>query len=134
MGLDMYAFTFDPAKLKDPTAQINLDFIREDGEERRPTTELAYWRKFNHLHGWMERLYKEKGGEDTFNCEVVRLTGEDLDKLEADWKAGKLTATEGFFFGSGEWYPEYDKAIAKFLTDARAQLAAGKGVLYDSWW
>lgn len=134
MGLDMYAFTFDPAKLKDPTAQINLDFIREDGEERRPTTELAYWRKFNHLHGWMERLYREKGGEHTFNCEVVRLTEEDLDKLEADWKAGKLTATEGFFFGSGEWYPEYDEEISEFLTNARAQLAAGKGVFYDSWW
>ena len=133
MGLDMYAFSFDPAKLKDPTAQINLDFVREDGEERL-VTELAYWRKFNHLHGWMERLYKEKGGEDTFNCEVVRLTEEDLDKLEADWKAGKLTATEGFFFGGGEWYPEYDEAIAKFLMDARAQLAEGKGVFYDSWW
>ena len=134
MGLDMYAFTFDPAKLKDPTAQINLDFICEDGEERHPLTELAYWRKFNHLHGWMKRLYQKKGGEDAFNGEVVRLTEEDLDQLEADWKAGKLTATKGFFFGSGEWYPEYDEAIAKFLMNARAQLAAGKGVFYDSWW
>lgn len=134
MGLDMYAFTFEPAKLKDPTAQINLDFVREDGEERRTVTELAYWRKFNHLHGWMERLYEKKGGEGVFNCKTVRLTEEDLDQLEADWKAGKLTATEGFFFGSGEWYPEDDEAIAKFLMNARAQLAAGKGVFYDSWW
>ena len=133
MGLDMYAFSFEPSRLKDPNAQINLDFVREDGEER-PAIELAYWRKFNHLHGWMERLYEKKGGEDVFNCETVRLTEEDLDQLEADWKAGKLTATEGFFFGADEWYPEYDKEISKFLANARAQLAEGKGVFYDSWW
>lgn len=131
MGLDMYAFSFDKSRLVDPNAQIALRFT--DGEQEA-ASEFAYWRKFNHLHGWMERLYQKKGGENIFNREVVRLTEEDLDQLEADWKAGKLTATEGFFFGSGEWYPEYDKAIAKFLTDARAQLAEGKGVFYDSWW
>lgn len=131
MGLDMYAFSFDKSRLVDPNAQIALRFT--DGEQEA-ASEFAYWRKFNHLHGWMERLYQKKGGENIFNCEIVRLTEEDLDQLEADWKAGKLTATEGFFFGSGEWYPEDDEAIAKFLMDARAQLAAGKGVLYDSWW
>lgn len=131
MGLDMYAFSFDKSRLVDPNAQIALRFT--DGEQEA-ASEFAYWRKFNHLHGWMERLYEKKGGENIFNREIVRLTEEDLDQLEADWKAGKLTATEGFFFGGGEWYPEYDEAIAKFLMDARAQLAAGKGVLYDSWW
>ena len=132
MGLDMYAFSFEPSKLKDPNAQINLDFIGAEDEPR--PTELAYWRKFNHLHGWMERLYQAKGGEDVFNCETVRLTEEDLDQLEADWKAGKLTATEGFFFGPSEWLPGDDEEIATFLENARAQLAEGKGVFYDSWW
>ena len=130
MGLDMYAYSFDKELLKsNPDQQIDFNF--PDGSD---VVKLAYWRKFNHLHGWMERLYQKKGGEDVFNCETVRLTEEDLDQLEADWKAGKLTATEGFFFGSGEWYPEDDEAIAKFLMDARAQLAEGKGVFYDSWW
>ena len=32
MGLDMYAFSFEPSKLKDPNAQINLDFIGAEGK------------------------------------------------------------------------------------------------------
>ena len=131
MGLDMYAFSFDKSRLVDPNAQIALRFT--DGEQEA-ASEFAYWRKFNRLHGWMERLYREKGGKDAFNCESVNLTEADIDKLEADWKAGKLTPTAGFFFGSGELYPEDDEALADFLAKARVQLAAGNGVLYDSWW
>ena len=132
MGLDMYAFSFDKSRLVDPNAQIALRFT--DGEQEA-ASEFAYWRKFNHLHGWMERLYRQKNGADEqFNCASVRLTEEDLDRLETDWKAGKLTPTAGFFFGNGEWYPEYDDEIEAFLTTARAQLAEGKGVFYDSWW
>jgi hypothetical protein len=52
MGLDMYARTTN-AKLKSP-----VDFDETDG------TEFHYWRKHPDLHGWMERLYREKGGID----------------------------------------------------------------------
>ena len=135
MGLDMYAFTFDPAKLKDPTAQINLDFIREDGEERRPTTELAYWRKFNHLHGWMEDLYREKGGiKESFNCCTVRLELEDLARLEADLEGGNLEHTPGFFFGGEEIDPQDIEETKAFIEKSRTAISEGLTVFYDSWW
>lgn len=133
MGLDMYARSFDPAKLVgDPNQQINLQFA-DPGED---TEEMAYWRKFNHLHGWMKRLYNAKGGTETFNCEKVRLMPEDIDKLEEDLKdpASRLPATAGFFFGSDEWQPGDEEDLREFIANAREQFAAGRGVFYDSWW
>ena len=70
------------------------------GEE---ASELHYWRKHPNLHGWMQKLYYEKGGKDEiFNCVPVALTGQDLDRLEADVKDGELPLTAGFFFGESD--------------------------------
>ena len=131
MGLDMYAYSFDKELLKDnPDQQVGFSF--PDGSD---VVNLDYWRKFNHLHGWMERLYREKGGDaESFNCVPVRLMPEDITRLENDWKEGKLTSVDGFFFGSSGWYPEYDESLAEFIAKARKQFEAGRGVLYDSWW
>lgn len=100
-------------------------------------TDFAYWRKFNNLHGWMERLYREKDGQkESFNCTTVRLTTDDLDRLERDAKAGEnLDATSGFFFGAmDEFDVEDQQSILDFVTQARAAIGEGKAVLYDSWW
>jgi ABC-type sugar transport system ATPase subunit len=60
-------------------------------------TEIHYWRKHPNLHGWMEKLYFEKGGSaEVFDCVAVVLTREDLDRLEADVKARRLPHTTGF--------------------------------------
>ena len=41
--------------------------------------------KHPNLHGWMERLYRTRGGkEDKFNCVNIQLTADDLQKLKAD--------------------------------------------------
>lgn len=131
MGLDMYAYSFDKELLKgNPDQQIDFSF--PDGAD---VVRLDYWRKFNHLHGWMERLYREKGGKaESFNCVPVRLMPEDVTRLENDWKEGKLTATDGFFFGSSSWYDEYDESLTEFVAKARKQFEGGRGVFYDSWW
>lgn len=100
-------------------------------------TDFAYWRKFNNLHGWMERLYREKGGKsESFNCDTVRLDPADLDRLERDAKAGEnLDPTGGFFFGSAEVLDEDDRNdILEFVTSAREAIAAGFVILYSSWW
>ena len=121
MGLDMYAMT---TKEDVPGA---VDFKVQEASE------LHYWRKHPNLHGWMTALYYEKGGsEDIFNCVPVALTDEDLDRLEADVKAGKLPHTEGFFFGASDGN-ETDDDLA-FVAKAREALAAGQTVFYDSWW
>ncbi len=94
--------------------------------------ELYYWRKVPNLQGWMENLYKEKGGLNEFNCEVVQLDLEDLDKLEEDVKCNRSPDTEGFFFG--EQSPEDDESILEFIDKARKVLNHGDCVYYDSWW
>lgn len=111
-----------------------LDAVKEKGIL---DTEFAYWRKFNNLHGWMERLYREKGGEkESFNCASVRLMPEDLDRLERDAKAGEnLDPTAGFFFGGAEVLDQDDREdILEFVGRSREAIGFGFAILYDSWW
>lgn len=124
MGLDMYAYTRDPRQPADAEP-----------------TQLAYWRKHNALHGWMERLWVEKGCPgaaergNSFNCLPLALTAEDLDRLEAAVRANALEPTEGFFFGPANYDTrEYVEDDLNFITLARTALAEGLHVYYDSWW
>jgi len=125
MGLDMYAFRSTKLGLMDE----EVDFpAMKDAEE------LAYWRKFNHLHGWMEKLYRAKGGqEESFNCVGVRLDNDDLDQLEKDLKVG-LPFTPGFFFGGPDVYPDHMEMTKEFISKARDALEHEYGVYYYSWW
>jgi hypothetical protein len=121
MGLDMYAYTLDRAP-KRP-----VDFKANDG------TEIHYWRKHPNLHGWMERLYRRKGGkDDAFNCVNLQLAPEDLDALEADIRAGNLPPTTGFFFGASDGTENEDDL--HFVAKAREAIADGLTVFYSSWW
>ena len=82
MGLDMYGYTMRAEFVGDRQTDVN---VREEEQEQAQLTHFAYWRKFNHLQGWMEDLYREKGGiKESFNCCTVRLELEDLARLEAD--------------------------------------------------
>jgi len=122
MGLDMYAYSRKTAL---PSA---VDFSQEDDDE-----EFFYWRKHRNLHGWMQRLYREKGGTDRdFNLVPVALTEVDLRRLEKALDDDALTETKGFFFGQSD----HEDAVAdrRFLVEARARLAAGQSIYYSSWW
>jgi len=120
MGLDMYAYT------------VRSGDSVENPEEK---SELAYWRKFNALHGWMEDLYREKGGDaESFNCVPVKLELEDLDRLETVLEEGKLEPRTGFFFGAQEVWPEDVESAQRFIANARDAIADGLDVYYDSWW
>ena len=100
--------------------------------------EIAYWRKFNSLHGWMESLYRVKGGSEEFNCVPVELTEMDLEMLELAVKSGNLPETSGFFFGDPaherEDYPDLVASVLDFIQEARKYLSQGYDVAYDSWW
>lgn len=121
MGLDMYACT----TVKVPKQPVDFDAGQH--------AQLHYWRKHPNLHGWMEALYRTKGGKDeTFNCVNLQLTTEDLDNLEADIKAGNLPPTSGFFFGASDG-SEVDDDL-QFVAKARESIAAGLTVFYSSWW
>jgi hypothetical protein len=123
MGLDMYVLKTSQAI---PT-EVDFDFEVDDFEL------VHRWRKHPNLHGWMEALYRSKGGvEDYFNCVNVALTDEDLDKLEQAIRNDNLPETDGFFFGESDGSEKDDDL--QFLDAARAALAEGKRIFYRSWW
>ena len=91
MGLDMYAFTVPAEWAGDTVTDYTPDADRN-------SEELYYWRKFNALHGWMEKLYRSKGGaKASFNCTTVRLTSEDLDTLEYGISLMRLSVSIQYF-------------------------------------
>jgi len=112
MGLDMYAF-------------------KSNGKDK--PVEIFYWRKHPDLHGFMERLYRRRGGTGQFNCEDgVDLTPADIDALEEAVTKNRLPHTEGFFFGQS--FPEHKEQDLQFIKAAREALAEGCTVFYTSWW
>jgi len=130
MGLDMYAYRVKAEDMID-------DFtVREETDGRKEKLEeLAYWRKHHDLHGWMERLYRAKGGtKESFNCVPIRLTKADITCLEHDVLTNGLPETQGFFFGTNppdEFTREQDM---EFIKKAKIAMADGDAVYYDSWW
>lgn len=127
MGLDMYAFSMSNRAVID-----DFSFDREFKKQ-----EIAYWRKHNALHGWMEALYRQKGGnDDSFNCIPLRLTKEDMEQLILDIKENKIKPTEGFFFGSTEDYYDADirEQDIRFANQVMSEIDGGRAVYYDSWW
>ena len=136
MGLDMYAYTCDAESVGDQ--QVDIKIYNEDGSHAvgNLDREFAYWRKFNHLHGWMNKLYDKKGGTSlSFNCDTVRLMPEDIDVLESLASLKALPATPGFFFGGDDLFDDDDKeSVLDFVQKSRAAFSEGKAVIYDSWW
>lgn len=118
MGLDQNAYS------RQQLINAEVDFESQDED-----VEFFYWRKHANLQGWMEGLYRQKGGTDPdFNCVNVQLTLEDLDALER----ATLPHTTGFFFGETT-----DEDLAKdkvFIADARLRISNGESVYYTSWW
>ena len=129
MGLDMYAW-----RVKAEDAVGDFEVARSEDDNSK-VEELFYWRKHHDLHGWMERLYREKGGDaESFNCIKVRLTKEDLERLAADIMANKLPETTGFFFGNNPPDADSMEQDMQFVGKALAAILQGDAVYYDSWW
>ena len=139
MGLDQYAFARKGEPIETTEDYTYQDFDGNTHTEQRTSVsyeeerEVAYWRKHPNLQGWMEELYHEKGGEESFNCVDVELTLEDLDALEQSLDESALPETAGFFFGanSDDHYAEQDR---EFIREARAAIGKGYTVVYNSWW
>jgi hypothetical protein len=129
MGLDQFAYKTKVKFTKE------VDFNSEINEDRSELVEIHYWRKHANLQGWMESLYKEKGGSSKeFNCVPLQLTKEDLDRLAADLIDQNLPETQGFFFGQSENSEEEMQEDLEFVKQAHRAIDEGYTVYYDSWW
>ena len=123
MELDQYARTCDPGK--NPGTE---------GEE------LAYWRKYGALQGWMQNLWRTKGGTGEFNCEQVELTVADLDQLQRAVNLREMHHVDGFFFGAaifadGTDKRAYDRALVlEFIDKALDAIESGKRIFNWSWY
>ena len=127
----MYAYRTKVQISKPADFQDEVYMSDENNEETH--SEIMYWRKHPNLHGWMENLYYQKGGDsDSFNCTPVELTSEDLDRLEKDILENRLPHTDGFFFGQSS--SVIDEKDLEFIKLAREAIAEGERVFYDSWW
>mgnify|MGYP000680794987 FL=1 len=130
-----YRMKFTPTKEVDFNDEIygkDKDGEIDYGNSIVKTEEVAYWRKHPDLHGWMQKLYEEKGGEDkSFNGDPVVLTLADLDRLEDDILGGNLPKTTGFFFGESGGMSLKD---LEFVLEARKAIQEGDTVYYDSSW
>ena len=125
MGLDMFAFAVSK---RDAIGEFEM--AKECEKE-----ELHYWRKHHDLHGWMEKLYRDKGGDaDSFNCIPVELTVDDLDNLQQALLDDNLPRTSGFFFGDNPPDLETMRNDLMFVQKCRIAIKEGKVVYYDSWW
>jgi hypothetical protein len=110
----------------------SYDYETDSGPVVKPR-EIAYWRKHPNLHGWMHKLWNERGHSGDFNGDELELTAEDLDRLEHVIEQGQLPATSGFFFGN-DADDHYKVQDLKFIQDARAELIVGMKVFYNSSW
>jgi hypothetical protein len=128
MGLDMYAYA---VKNTPKLQEIDQNY----SECEVLDNDLHYWRKHHNLHGWMEKLYRKKGGQaESFNCVSVRLHREDLINLQAAILKMKLPQTAGFFFGDNPPNDESNEYDFEFIIKALIEIDKGNAVYYTSWW
>ena len=119
MGLDQYAYR------------------RKKGQNKKDMEQIAYWRKHNRLHGWMENRWRERKGEEVegkeFNCVRFRLKENDILQFMKDKVSDNFPETKGFFFGSDS-KGLYETEDLEFCLNALEAIASGDKIYYDSWW
>ena len=137
MGLDMYAFAVtheDCAEIEASRFVVEFSALPRFGVSLPESKEkIAYWRKFNALHGWMQALYRKLGGDEEFNCIALELTRNDLDDLSLDIKENKLTPLGGYFFGDLSIDLGDVNDTLKFIDVAKSKIPTHR-IYYYSWW
>jgi hypothetical protein len=126
MGLDQYAFY---ARKEDAGDNAALNSALNNNE-------FKYWSKEYCIDKWMEHLYQEKGGEEVFNCQFLKIEDTDLDDLEKALKTEDFYDNGRFFFNESD---DDEKACIKaeaenFITMARDYVKDDYDVYYTNWW
>ncbi|TDR28933.1 phosphoglycerate kinase [Hydromonas duriensis] len=134
MGLDMYAHSIK-ADLVTDLSEVDAKVFNGKGgtKDGAEPDEFFVWRKHPNLHGWMEQLYKEKGGQNPdFNLNSLHLNRKDMEALKVDIEMNRLPETEGFFFGESDGSEREDDL--KFVNQALSLIEQGHRIYYYAWW
>lgn len=131
MGLDQYAYVrAQERKVKEASGE---EYITVDCDHE------FYWRKHSRLQEFMERLWRDKGNSETFNCQHMDLNEEDLLLLQEAVGNGYADhfCTGGFFWGhqfQEEAVEEERENDTAFVTAALEAVRSGARVIYSCWW
>ena len=129
MGLDSNIDSI-PRKLTNTVIEQKFEKL-----DQFDVSSIGYWRKANHIHGWMEELYKRKGGTEEFNCVNVQLTVEDLTELLNLVIANKLKPVSGFFFGGNNVPKTLDTHTIRIICAALDAINNdNRDVYFSSWY
>ena len=108
---------------------MNL-YAKVNGENQ----EVHYWRKHANFHGFMEKIWREKGGEGEFNCVELALNEELISRIETAIKEKSLPQTSGFFFGKSYGNQDERDDDLEAMSKARQLIREGTTVVYQAWY
>ena len=108
-----------------------MAYAQEHGVEDQQ--DIATQRKHPNLQGYMEKLWRERGGEGEFNCVSVELTEQDIYALRSAIQGKDLPETQGFFYGGDSDYYYLEDDLL-FCSKALELIKEGKKIYYSSWW
>lgn len=127
MGLDAWFYASEGEFVTDPEDAGAI--VPVDEESSKNAIEVGYFRKFHPLQDYMQNLYFEREGQDSFNCKKIPLSENDLKDVLVSAIAD--TFTEGM---SAQHSIYYKTELLIIVHSALHLLKDGFTVYYDSWW
>lgn len=117
MGLDMYFYRVP----------------KNEAPSRENLAQIAYFRKHSDLHGWLERLWRERpGNTGEFNCVFMEISPDILVRLKDYLKTPEKEKFMGFFWGqsqASDW-----QRTRELVPELESIIKSGDRVYYYSWW
>lgn len=142
MGLDMYVYKKRDFYSDDNVKKVS-EIVGEEIESFSIKKQVAYWRKANMIHKWIENNVVER---EISNCEEILLGKQDFQKLMMDCNtvlndkslASELIPTQDdFFFGSTKYDDEYFydiKRTAELCKEIIDNWDDSAYYEYHAWW
>ena len=150
MGLDQYLYVAKEELEQDYYEHLGEKICEETSEiyyydETEILEPIAYFRKSNWLHGYLNKLCLERTYHEIEDCEYFIFSQQDLKNLLAlcrevveyksiayaeDW----LPPMSGFFFGSTAIDEYYFEDVQDFINDMEVYEEDNFQYVYYAWW
>lgn len=136
MGLDAFAIVVYSSQ-DDTNELLNTEnpqqYLQSDNNNTLTNeADFAYWRNFDHLQYWMEKLFYQKGGtdENDFNGDYVKLSLIYLEKLWHDANLDQLDLLNNTLFKEKDYLTYPEQLESKIFVDINNEQMDNSNVLY----